>query len=207
MNRHAPNRRLWAALLFGVSCSSHATAWWRPTRSSSVHASGRRDRRGLAERDPGVLLRELADGSEMALVDGTGTTDRQRARSTRRSDPDADRSTGARAGRLRGPVEVVRRRRPPRDGHVHVHLRRRDHASAVRAPTPSSPVSRHRPGPRRRGSPAASASLAPSPTEGQPTPPADAASTNDVLLPIVAAVVLVALLGGYLLLRRRPSQP
>jgi hypothetical protein len=47
----------------------------------------------------------------------------------------------------------------------------------------------------------------PSPTEGEPTPIDNAASTNDVLLPIVVAVVVVGLLGGYLLMRRRPSQP
>lgn len=66
--------------------------------------------------------------------------------------------------------------------------------------------------------PAASAGASAPPSEPAPTPtplpatpapsaaPTDpATSSGDVLLPIVAAVVLVGLLGGYLLLRRRPA--
>ena len=71
-------------------------------------------------------------------------------------------------------------------------------------PTPSSPVSAP---PSASTEPTASAVVAPSPTEGDATPPADTASTSDVLLPIIAAVVIVAALGGYLLMRRRPAQP
>ena len=37
--------------------------------------------------------------------------------------------------------------------------------------------------------------------------PANAAGTSDALFPIIAAVVIVAALGGYLFMRRRPAQP
>ena len=63
--------------------------------------------------------------------------------------------------------------------------------------------------------PAASAGASAPPSEPAPTPPATpapsaaptdpATSSGDVLLPILAAVVLVGVLGGYLLLRRRPA--
>jgi hypothetical protein len=78
-------------------------------------------------------------------------------------------------------------------------------ATAAATPTPAPP--------------SASAGASALPSEPPPTstpPPATApapsaaptdpaASSGDVLLPILAAVVLVGLLGGYLLLRRRPA--
>ena len=71
-------------------------------------------------------------------------------------------------------------------------------------PAASSPVSAP---PSASALPTASAVVAPSPTEGDATPPANAAGTTDVLFPIIAAVVIVAVLGGYLFMRRRPAQP
>ena len=86
--------------------------------------------------------------------------------------------------------------------------------SAPITPQPSAPPSHRRPRARRSPQlpsasalPTASAVVAPSPTEGEATPPANAAGTSDVLLPIIAAVVIVAVLGGYLFMRRRPAQP
>ena len=105
-------------------------------------------------------------------------------------------------------MEGVRRRRTPRDRHVHVHGERADHAAAVRAAV--SAADRELAGlgtSLRFALPTASAVVAPSPTEGEATPPANAAGTSDVLFPIIAAVVIVAVLGGYLFMRRRPAQP
>jgi methionine-rich copper-binding protein CopC len=51
-----------------------------------------------------------------------------------------------------------------------------------------------------------SPSVAPAPSPAATETPSDAAAgSGDALIPILAAVVLVALLGGYLLLRRRPT--
>ena len=150
---------------------------------------------------------ELGDGSEMALVDGTGATIAEGT-----IDP-------ADPTRMRiDPPELepgdyeVQWKSFADDGHLETGTFTFTVAAAITPPpsvppTPSSPVSAPPSGPAAPESPVASASLAPSPTEGQTTPPADTAGTSDVLLPIVAAVVLVALLGGYLLLRRRPSEP
>ena len=47
------------------------------------------------------------------------------------------------------------------------------------------------------------ASVAPSPSGDTGTP---TTSTSDVILPIIVGLALVAILGGYLLMRRRPSE-
>jgi hypothetical protein len=60
--------------------------------------------------------------------------------------------------------------------------------------------------PSASAAPTVSAPATPSPT-AEPSPPANAAGANDVLLPIIAAVVIVGALGGYLLMRRRPAGP
>jgi copper resistance protein C len=148
---------------------------------------------------------ELADGSEMALLDASGTT-----LATGGIDP-------ANASRMRidppelepGDYEVQWKSFSAEDGDLETGTFTFTVSAPVTPPpsappTPSSPVSA---APSQSGPPSASAPLAPSPTEGEPTPPATAASTSDILLPIIAAVVLVAVLGGYLLMRRRPSQP
>lgn len=66
---------------------------------------------------------------------------------------------------------------------------------ASAAGTPSEPPS---------ASPSPPAATTPSPAATE-TPSDTAASGSDALFPILAVVVLVALLGGYLLLRRRPT--
>jgi LPXTG-motif cell wall-anchored protein len=61
-------------------------------------------------------------------------------------------------------------------------------ASAIPSPAPSAtPV----------------ASVAPSPSGDTGTP---TTSTSDVILPIIVGLALVAIVGGYLLMRRRPSE-
>jgi hypothetical protein len=71
------------------------------------------------------------------------------------------------------------------------------------APEPSEEVSVP---PSASAAPTVSVPPTPSPT-AEPSPPANAAGANDVLLPIIAAVVIVGALGGYLLMRRRPAGP
>jgi methionine-rich copper-binding protein CopC len=207
MNRHA-NRRLWAALLVGgllllaqpLVVAAHAElVRSTPEDGETVEGSPNVIRAFFSE--------ELGDGSEMALIDGTGATIAEGT-----IDP-------ADPTRMRiDPPELepgdyeVQWKSFADDGHLETGTFTFTVAAAITPPpstppTPSSPVSAPPSASAAPESPAPSASLAPSPTEGEPTPPADAASSGDVLLPIVAAIVLVALLGGYLLLRRRPSQP
>jgi methionine-rich copper-binding protein CopC len=151
---------------------------------------------------------ELAGGSEMALVDGSGTTVAEGT-----IDP-------ADATRMRiDPPELepgdyeVQWKSFADDGHLETGTFTFTVSAAITPPpsvppsgppTPSSPVSAP---PSASAEPTESAVAAPSPTEGDATPPANAAGTTDVLFPIIAAVVLVAVLGGYLLMRRRPAQP
>jgi hypothetical protein len=71
------------------------------------------------------------------------------------------------------------------------------------APTPSEEVSAP---PSASAAPTVSAPSTPSPAAAEPSPPASAAGASDVLLPIIAAVVIVGALGGYLLMRRRPAR-
>ena len=75
-------------------------------------------------------------------------------------------------------------------------------AAATEPPTPSGP-----PSGETSGSPDATAPLAASPsaTASSTPDPSATASTTDVLIPIVAAVVILAVLGGYLLSRRRAT--
>jgi methionine-rich copper-binding protein CopC len=151
---------------------------------------------------------ELADGSEMALLDEAGTTIAQGT-----IDP-------ADPTRMRiDPPELepgdyeVQWKSFADDGHLETGTFTFTVSAAITPPpsappsaptTPSSPVSAP---PSASALPTASAVLAPSPTGGEATPPANTAGTSDVLLPIIAAVVIVAVLGGYLLMRRRPAQP
>ena len=156
----------------------------------------------------GFFTEELADGSEMALLDATGTTI-----ATGTIDP-------ANPTRMRiDPPELepgdyeVQWKTFADDGHLETGTFTFTVSAAITPPpsvppsgppTPSSPVSAP---PSASAEPTESAVAAPSPTEGDATPPANAAGTTDVLFPIIAAVVLVAVLGGYLLMRRRPAQP
>ena len=76
-------------------------------------------------------------------------------------------------------------------------------AAPTQPPTPSAPPS---------AEPSATAtaeppSAEPSPSASPSPDPTAAASTTDVLLPIIAAVVILAVLAGYLLNRRRSTPP
>jgi methionine-rich copper-binding protein CopC len=147
---------------------------------------------------------ELAEGSEMALLDEAGTTIAEGT-----IDP-------ANPTRMRiDPPELepgdyeVQWKSFADDGHLETGTFTFTVSAPITPPpsappTPSSPVSAP---PSASALPTASAVVAPSPTEGDSTPPASATGTSDVLFPIIAAVVIVAVLGGYLFMRRRPAQP
>jgi copper resistance protein C len=147
---------------------------------------------------------ELAEGSEMALLDEAGTTIAEGT-----IDP-------ANPTRMRiDPPELepgdyeVQWKSFADDGHLETGTFTFTVSAPVTpppslSPTPSSPVSAP---PSASVEPTASTPPTPSPTEGEPTPPANAAGTSDVLLPIIAAVVIIGVLGGYLLMRRGPARP
>jgi copper resistance protein C len=208
MNRHPASRRLWAGLLFGVvllvaqplAVAAHAVlVRSTPEDGETVQGSPNVIRAFFSE--------ELADGSEMALIDATGATIAEGT-----IDP-------ADPTRMRiDPPELepgdyeVQWKSFAEDGHLETGTFTFTVSAAITPPpsappTPSSPVSAPPSGSAAPGSPSASPLITPSPTEGEATPPANAASSSDVLLPIAVAVVLVGLLGGYLLMRRRPSEP
>jgi methionine-rich copper-binding protein CopC len=147
---------------------------------------------------------ELADGSEMTLLDESGTTiatgtiDPADATRMRIDPPDLE----------TGDYEVQWKAFAD-DGHLETGTFTFTVSAPVTPPpslppTPSSPVSAP---PSESAAPSVSTPATPNPTEGEPTPPANAAGTSDVLLPIVAAVVIIGVLGGYLLMRRRPARP
>jgi methionine-rich copper-binding protein CopC len=146
----------------------------------------------------------LADGSEMALLDDSGATIAEGtidpANPTRmRIDP-PDLTPGDYEVQWKAFAE---------DGHLLTGTFAFNVSAPITpapslSPTPSSPISAP---PSGSVAPPASEPVAPSPTEGETTPPASAADTSDVLFPIIAAVVIVAVLGGYLFMRRRPTQP
>ena len=146
----------------------------------------------------------LEDGSEMALLDETGATIAEGtidpADPTRmRIDP-PELETGDYEVQWKAFAD---------DGHLETGTFTFTVSAAVTAPpsllpAPSEAVS---PPPSESAAPTASTPALPSPTEAQPTPAENAAGTNEVLLPIVAAVVIIGILGGYLLMRRRPDRP
>ena len=209
MHRHLSSRPARAALFVAVSLllampaavAAHAEfVRSTPEDGETVQGSPRVIRAFFSE--------ELADGSEMALLDGAGTTIAEGT-----IDP-------ANPTRMRiDPPELepgdyeVQWKAFADDGHletdtftftVSAPITPPPSAPPSTPPTQSSPVSAP---PSASALPTASAVVAPSPTEGDATPPASAAGTSDVLFPIIAAVVIVAVLGGYLLMRRRPAQP
>lgn len=147
---------------------------------------------------------ELGDGSEMALLDedgatlATGTIDPANATRLRMDPPDLQ----------PGDYEVQWKSFAD-DGHLETGTFTFTVSAPVTpapslAPTPSEEVSAP---PSPSAAPTVSAPAVPSPTAAQPTPPTNAAGANDVLLPIIAAVVIVGALGGYLLMRGRPARP
>ena len=147
---------------------------------------------------------ELGEGSEMALLDEDGATI-----ATGTIDP-------ANPARLRiDPPELqpgdyeVQWKAFADDGHLETGTFTFTVSAPVTpppslAPTPSEVVSAP---PSASAAPSVSAPSTPSPAAAEPSPPASAAGANDVLLPIIAAVVIVGALGGYLLMRRRPARP
>jgi copper resistance protein C len=209
MNRHAANRRLWAALLFGglllvahpLAVAAHAEL----VRSTPEDGE-------TFEGSPNVIRaffsEELADGSEMALIDGTGVTIAEGT-----IDPADPTRMRIDSPELEPGDYEVQWKSFADDGHLETGTFTFTVSAAITPPpsvppsappTPSSAVSAP---PSASTLPTASAVVAPSPTEGEATPPANTAGTSDVLLAIIAAVVIVAVLGGYLFMRRRPAQP
>jgi copper resistance protein C len=208
MHRHLPRRAARAALFVAVSLllampsavAAHAEfERSTPANGETVQGSPRVIRAFFSE--------ELADGSEMALLDDEGTTIAEGT-----IDP-------ANPTRMRiDPPELepgdyeVQWKAFADDGHletgtfaftVSASITPPPSAPPSAPPAASSPVSAP---PSASALPTAS-TVVPSPTAGDATPPANAAGTSDVLFPIIAAVVIVAILGGYLFMRRRPAQP
>ena len=147
---------------------------------------------------------QLADGSEMALLDESGTTI-----ATGTIDPADPTRMRIDSPDLEPGDYEVQWKAFADDGHLETDTFTFTVSAPVTPPpssppTPSSPVSAP---PSESAAPSVSSPATPSPTEGEPTPASDAAETSDVLLPIIAAVVIVGVLGGYLLMRRRPAQP
>ena len=200
MSRSLPMALAIVALLFialpGVVAAHAEFVSSRPGDGETVEGTPTSIRADFSE--------ELAAGSEMALVDASGATI-----ATGGIDP-------ANGARMRiDPPELepgdyeVQWKSFADDGHLETGTFTFTVSAPITPPpsappTPSSPVSAP---PSESAAPTASGPLTPSPTEGDTTPPANAAGANDVLLPIIAAAVIIAVLGGYLLMRRRPAQP
>jgi methionine-rich copper-binding protein CopC len=205
MHRHLSSRPVRVALFVAVSLllampvavAAHAEFdRSTPADGETVQGSPRVIRAFFSE--------ELAEGSEMALLDEAGTTIAEGT-----IDP-------ANPTRMRiDPPELepgdyeVQWKSFADDGHLETGTFTFTVSAPITPPpsappTPSSPVSAP---PSASALPTASGVVAPSPTEGDATPPASAAGRSDVLFPIIAAVLIVAVLGGYLFMRRRPAQP
>jgi methionine-rich copper-binding protein CopC len=203
MHRHVPSRPTLAALLLAlgalIALPAVATAHAEFERSTP-------DDGETVQGSPSVIRaffsEDLGDGSEMALLDESGTTI-----ATGTIDP-------ANPARMRidppdlepGDYEVQWKSFAD-DGHLETGTFTFTVSAVVTpppsfSPTPSEPVSEP---PTDTAAPTVSAPATPSPTDVEATPPANAAATNDVLLPIIAAVVVIGLIGGYLLMRRRPA--
>jgi methionine-rich copper-binding protein CopC len=204
MHRHLPNRARLAALLLAlgavialpVGVAAHAEfERSNPEDGETVQGSPNVIR--------AVFSEALGDGSEMSLLDeggetiATGGIDPANASRLRIDPPDLD----------PGDYEVQWKAFAD-DGHLETGTFTFTVSAPVTpppslAPEPSEEVSVP---PSASAAPTVSAPPTPSPT-AEPSPPANAAGANDVLLPIIAAVVIVGALGGYLLMRRRPAGP
>jgi methionine-rich copper-binding protein CopC len=204
MHRHLPNRARLAALLLAlgavialpVGVAAHAEfERSNPEDGETVQGSPNVIR--------AVFSEALGDGSEMSLLDeggetiATGGIDPANASNLRIDPPDLD----------PGDYEVQWKAFAD-DGHLETGTFTFTVSAPVTpppslAPEPSEEVSVP---PSASAAPTVSAPATPSPT-AEPSPPANAAGANDVLLPIIAAVVIVGALGGYLLMRRRPAGP
>jgi copper resistance protein C len=205
MHRHPPRRPLLAALLLALGAfialptvvAAHAE-FERSTPEDGETVQG----------SPSVIraffTEDLADGSEMTLLDeggmtiATGTIDAANPTRMRIDPPDLE----------PGDYDVQWKAFAD-DGHLETGTFTFTVSAAVTpppslSPLPSTPVSAP---PSPSVEPTGSTPATPSPTEGEPSPPANAAGTSDVLLPIIAAVVIIGVLGGYLLMRRQPARP
>jgi methionine-rich copper-binding protein CopC len=205
MHRHLPNRANLAALLLALGALIALPA------GVAAHAEFERSTPEDGETVQGspnviraLFSEELGDGSEMALLDEDGATI-----ATGGIDP-------ANPARLRldppdlqpGDYEVQWKSFAD-DGHLETGTFTFTVSAPVTPPpsfepTPSQVVSAP---PSASAAPTVSAPSTPSPATAEPSPPANAAGANDVLLPIAAAIVVVGALGGYLLMRRRPARP
>ena len=205
MHRHVPSRAKVAALLLALGAVIALPA------GVAAHAEFERSNPEDGETVQGspnviraVFSEALGDGSEMSLLDEAGETI-----ATGGIDP-------ANATRLRidppdlepGDYEVQWKAFAD-DGHLETGTFTFTVSAPVTpppslAPTPSEDVSAP---PSASAVPTVSAPPATLSPTAEPSPPANAAGANDVLLPIIAAVVIVGALGGYLLMRRRPAGP
>jgi methionine-rich copper-binding protein CopC len=204
MHRHLQNRPSLAALLLALGALIAVPA------VVAAHAEFERSRPEDGETvqgSPNVIRaffsEELGDGSEMSLLDEDGATI-----ATGTIDP-------ANPTRLRiDPPELqpgdyeVQWKSFADDGHLETGTFTFTVSAPVTpppslAPTPSEELSAP---PSASAAPTVSAPSTLSPAAAEPSPPASAAGASDVLLPIIAAVVIVGALGGYLLMRRRPAR-
>ena len=160
----------------------------------------------VVEGSPNVIraffTEALGDGSEMALVDENGATVAEGGIDP--ADPSRMRIDPPDLGP--GDYEVQWKAFAD-DGHLETGTFAFT-VSAVITPPPASleptPSSPFTPEPSATVEPAPTDPATPSPTEGVPS---DQAASDDAIIPIVAVIVLIGLLGGYLLLRRRPARP
>jgi methionine-rich copper-binding protein CopC len=155
----------------------------------------------------GRYSEDLTGGSRLVIKDGSGATV-----GTGRVDPENDRRMIARLAPAltEGDFTVESTSISAEDGDIE----RLTWTFTVAVAATASPSDSPSDGPGLSPSPSAAASLSPSPApSANPSPtaspaPGDATSgTGDVLLPIIAALAIVAIGAGFLLQRSRTPRP
>jgi methionine-rich copper-binding protein CopC len=150
----------------------------------------------------GRYSEDLVDGSRLVIKDASGATV-----GTGNVDPENDRRMVARPdATLTSGAFTVESTARSADGHVE----RTTWTFSVSIPaTPSpTPSPSAAPSPTAEPSPSGTASPPPSPSPTPSPAPGDATSgTSDVLLPIIAALAIVAIGAGFLLNRSRRLRP
>jgi methionine-rich copper-binding protein CopC len=155
----------------------------------------------------GRYSEDLTGGSRLVIKDGSGATV-----GTASVDPENDRRMIARLARAltEGDFTVESTSISAEDGDIE----RLTWTFTVAMAATASPSDSPSDGPGLSPSPSAAASLSPSPApSANPSPtaspaPGDATSgTGDVLLPIIAALAIVAIGAGFLLQRSRTPRP
>ena len=155
----------------------------------------------------GRYSEDLTGGSRLVIKDGSGATV-----GTASVDPENDRRMIARLARAltEGDFTVESTSISAEDGDIE----RLTWTFTVAVAATASPSDSPSDGPGLSPSPSAAASLSPSPApSANPSPtaspaPGDATSgTGDVLLPIIAALAIVAIGAGFLLQRSRTPRP